>query len=430
MPSTQSKDRVPGEETWTGITGDNPAATERRRRVYDRCFSICTCGHGPESHDFRTERHSRTEGDGPVQGIVECDSLFPGYCNIGSCGCTGYDHIAGKPDHPLNPLCDDDPRLPAIRSQIEGEARERLLAKAAIQRQIADKADRGSLAEARADGKRVAFEEAAVLLGACRCTQGMQGCPVHDPAAALPSAGGEEDEEASGHDFAIGPPFRDWLVEQIAHLEAISLTPEGESALCTFREVQQYLDCTQPIPASAGEEDEDGRPELDHFGELDVIQAAASDVPAFEEVEDHLGLADWSALIAELRNRGFELVATQPIPASGESGEEERPEIWERVDWADLRQGDEVRLYALDMQEGWQQETRTVLGRDGDTIRFHCGGSYAHTGKPFDYDYDPATDDQADRRRLERRSAQPHSPQQTDDAPASQTTEAESETKP
>lgn len=82
---------------------------------------------------------------------------------------------------------------------------------------------------------------------------------------------------------------------------------------------------------------------------------------------------------------------------------------WEPVDWADLREGDEIRLFAMDRFEGWQQETRTVLGRNGKFIRFHCPAGYSNTGGAFDYEYDPADDDRADRRKLERLIPDPES---------------------
>lgn len=85
MPLSKDKRKV----VWTEIDGDNDAAIKRRREAYDRWFHICTCGHGADQHDP------------------------PGGCNVKSCGCRGYDHISGKPDHPLADLPADDPRLKA-----------------------------------------------------------------------------------------------------------------------------------------------------------------------------------------------------------------------------------------------------------------------------------------------------------------------------
>lgn len=88
----------------------------------------------------------------------------------------------------------------------------------------------------------------------------------------------------------------------------------------------------------------------------------------------------------------------QPDPPGEVPGGDE----WEPAEWADLQEGDEIRLMAFAMREGWQRETRTVIGRDGATVKIHCPGGYSNIGEAFDYDYDPATDDRLDRRKLER----------------------------
>lgn len=91
--------------------------------------------------------------------------------------------------------------------------------------------------------------------------------------------------------------------------------------------------------------------------------------------------------------------------AAAWNGESQKPK-WEPVDWADLREGDEVRLFAFDMQEGWQPETRTVLGHTGDVIndaiQMHCPAYYSNTGKAFDYLYRPADDRHLAERKPER----------------------------
>lgn len=85
-------------ETWTDITGDSYEAAAVRRIAYDRWFSICTCGHGPENH---------ASGGG---------------CSVKRCECGDYDHITGKPDHPCNPLSAKDPRRKQEREQVLEEA--------------------------------------------------------------------------------------------------------------------------------------------------------------------------------------------------------------------------------------------------------------------------------------------------------------------
>lgn len=55
----------------------------------------CCCGHAPRYHWFPT-------GDEPggVSGLFAHGPL-PGHCIVKKCECDGYDHITGKPDHPL-----------------------------------------------------------------------------------------------------------------------------------------------------------------------------------------------------------------------------------------------------------------------------------------------------------------------------------------
>lgn len=92
-------------ETWKAITGMTYEAAALRREAYDAWFHICWCGHDHGRGDDFTL-------DCPVEG----------------CRCEGYDHIAGKPDHPLSPLPASDPRAPALRKQGAEEAEEKLRA--------------------------------------------------------------------------------------------------------------------------------------------------------------------------------------------------------------------------------------------------------------------------------------------------------------
>jgi hypothetical protein len=67
-------------EVGTGeITGANPQAAKRRQEAHDRWWYICWCGH----------EHGRGED-------------FTLDCPVKSCDCMAYDHLEGKPDHPVN----------------------------------------------------------------------------------------------------------------------------------------------------------------------------------------------------------------------------------------------------------------------------------------------------------------------------------------
>lgn len=57
------------------------------------------------------------------------------------------------------------------------------------------------------------------------------------------------------------------------------------------------------------------------FSELEALQRAASNIVAFETIEDKLGLDDWAMLLLDLREQGFEITR---IPASAPSGGEQR----------------------------------------------------------------------------------------------------------
>lgn len=55
-------------------------------------YSRCVCGHGPKRHWF--------PGDANPSALLTA-GLSAGTCTVKSCDCDGYDHITGKPDHPL-----------------------------------------------------------------------------------------------------------------------------------------------------------------------------------------------------------------------------------------------------------------------------------------------------------------------------------------
>jgi hypothetical protein len=80
-----------------------------------------------------------------------------------------------------------------------------------------------------------------------------------------------------------------------------------------------------------------------------------------------------------------------------ETAHERWEEVWQRVDWTELREGDEIRLRVLDRIEGWQQEKRRVLTVDSDA------GAMKLTGPEGEYSVDIGDSADAKHRRLERK---------------------------
>lgn len=58
----------------------------------EREYYRCECGHGPKRHWFPEEANLST---------MLFDILQARECRVKNCDCAGYDHITGKPDHPL-----------------------------------------------------------------------------------------------------------------------------------------------------------------------------------------------------------------------------------------------------------------------------------------------------------------------------------------
>jgi hypothetical protein len=153
--------------------------------------------------------------------------------------------------------------------------------------------------------------------------------------------------------------------------------------------------------------------EMDDFGGVHLASCPTlRTTPTLPEPltrEELQFLHDMAAVPAKALGDDFALPGLMPKLRAALDGEvpgrEEPKDDWEPVEWADLQEGDEIRLHAFDMREGWQRETRTVVGRTGDQIRFHCPEYYSNTGSAFDYDYDPATDKRLDRREPERRAS-------------------------